>query len=189
MVLLRDRLSTDDEHEQPPGPDAGVIVDARSRQRRHRLGLAALFVAALVTAGLYVFTGGGAGGDRRPSGHISRGESPDVRGGSVRLAPGQRTYVITIKAPADHAYDVTMRAPRGAQLILDMNFGFPGSRFSTRDKQFCSMTARSTTCTIHLAAGGNAGGTWRWKLTKTSLPAARVVVRVVFASRPGDYPG
>jgi hypothetical protein len=104
------------------------------------------------------------------------------------MARGRTSWVITIKAPAGHAYDVNLRTQPGAVLLLD--FGFPGPPFNTlADKQFCDTRVRATACTFHFTAGGNQGGTWKWKLTKTSAPAARIHLRVMFATRAGDYPG
>jgi hypothetical protein len=189
-MLIQERARTEHQHPQVPAPDAGVIDDARARQRRQRLGLVLLVAAALAVAAVFSFTGGGGSGGRRPSGRVSRGDASNVSGASLRLGRGQSSSIITIKAPADHAYDVMLRAQPGAEFVLSANFGAPGPIFSTQtDRQFCRMTAGSTVCSIHFAAGGNFGGTWRWRLTKTSLPAARVSLRFVFAAQRGDYPG
>jgi hypothetical protein len=190
MMLVEDRVTDRPEDQEIPLPDAGVIEDARSRQQRQRRGVAAVLAFVFLAGVVYSLVGGGAGGGGPPSAPLSRGDASNVTNASVRLTRGQTSSVITIDAPADHAYDVTLRTPAGATVLLATNFGSPGPRFNTlADRQVCHTKAASTTCIIHFAAGGNAGGTWRWKLTKFSTPPADVHIRVVFAVRAGDYPG
>lgn len=189
MTLVEDRVTDRAGGQQIPLPHAGVIEDARSRQQRQRRGVAAA-LACVFLAGVVYSLAGGDGGGGPPSAPVSRGDASNVTNASVRLTRGHTSSVITIDAPADHAYDVTLRAPAGASVLLATNFGFPGASFNTlADRQVCHTKAASTTCIIHFAAGGNAGGTWRWKLTKFSNPPADVRIRVVFAVRAGDHPG
>lgn len=189
-MLVEDRVSDRPGDQEIPLPDAGVIEDARSRQQRQRRGVGAVLAVVFLAGVVYSLAGGGGGGSGPPSAPVSSGDASNVTNASVRLTRGHTSSVITIDAPADHAYDVTLRSPAGAAVVLATNFGFPGPRINTlAERQICHTNAASTTCVIHFAAGGNAGGTWRWKLTKFSAQPARVHIRVVFAARAGDYPG
>lgn len=192
-MLVQDRHSA--RHAQPVttgSPDAGVIEEARSRQRRHRRAGAALSLAIALAAWLAYFGAAGDGGhNRRPPSPPSKGEGSFVQTASLRLPRGRTTTTILIKAPADHAFDVSLRSASAAAVVLTTNFGVsPGPEFQTMtDRQDCRTVAASTSCVIHFAAGGNAGGTWRWTVTKTSIPAARVYLKVWFNPHRGDYSG
>src|SRR5208282_6931772 len=99
-------------------PDAGVIEDARSRQRRHRrVGACLLVVVALgaATASLY---GGGGGGTPRGGAPIAKGGPPSAQRAALRLPSGRSTTTFTITAPAAHAYDVTVAAPAASAIVL-----------------------------------------------------------------------
>ena len=76
-----------DETPRVTDPDAGVIEDARSRQRRHRMvGLAAIAAAAALAVGGVALWGGGGGG----AGH-ARGSGTGGHGrGSRGVARGER---------------------------------------------------------------------------------------------------
>jgi len=66
-------------------PDAGVIEEARARQRRHRgVAAAAVLAAAGIAAILLAFTGGGGGGSQPGSASIPRGRPPSQ---TARLSP------------------------------------------------------------------------------------------------------
>jgi hypothetical protein len=56
--------------------DAGVLKDARSRQRRHQ-GFAALLIAIAVVVGVLMFGGSGGGGSGTASKGRGNGSSPD----------------------------------------------------------------------------------------------------------------
>lgn len=94
---------------QPPAapdvPDAGVIEDARARQRRHRLGGAILLLvaAAAAAAGLIVGTGGGGAGGgtgRAPSGHPSGGGAGAGSLNSSQSFPGAPAIQNDIDGPS-----------------------------------------------------------------------------------------
>lgn len=189
-MLVQDRVTTRDEQLTVASPDAGVIEDARLRQRRHRRAGAGISLAIAVAALAYLSAGGG-GGSRRTRPPVSKGGASFVQTASLRLPRGRATSTFIVKAPAGHAFDVSVEAPSAAAVALTMNFGFsPGLTVQTlTDRQDCRILAATTSCVVHLAAGGNAGGTWRWTVTKTSIPAARVHISVVFNSHLGDYSG
>ena len=189
-MLVQDRVTTRDEQLTVASPDAGVIEDARSRQRRHRRAGAGISLAIALAAALGYLNGGGSDGSGRPSPPVSKGGASFVQTASLRLPRGRAPSTFIVKAPAGHAFDVSVEAPSAAAVALTMNFGFsPGLTVQTlTDRQDCRILAATTSCVVHFAAGGNAGGTWRWTVTKTSVPAARVHIRVVFNSHFGDYP-
>lgn len=185
MLLVEDRVSA----EPGASPDAGVIEDARSRERRERRGVAGILAVVLLAGVVYALMSGGGGDRGQRSTPVSRGDGSNVTNASARLPRGRTSSVITIHAPADHAYDVTLQAPSRASVVLATNTGFTGSQFNTLDRQICRTKRGSTTCIIHFAAGGNQGGTWKWTLTKLSTPPARIHLRIAFAARAGDFPG
>ena len=171
-------------------PDAGVIEDARSRQRRHRrVGACVLVVVALgaVIASLY---GGGGGGTSRGGAPIAKGGPPSLQGAALRLPSGRSTTTFTITAPAARAYDVTVAAPAASAIVLTMKIS-PGVGWTvnTLDDPSCHTIAGHTACLLHFAEGGNPGGTWTAIVHKTSLPPARAHISIVFARHSGEFAG
>src|ERR1700730_11070864 len=105
--------------------DAGVIEDARARQRRHRrVGACVLVVFAFgpVIASLY---GGGGGGAPRGAAAVAKGGPPSAQVAAVRLPSGRSTTTFTITAPAARAYDVTVAAPAASAIVMTMKIS-PG---------------------------------------------------------------
>ena len=167
-----------------------MIEDARARQRRHRRAAAAAWLVIALAALVYLDAGGGRGGGRHPPPGVTTSGASPHSATNLRMPRGPVSSTIVIHAPAGHAYDVTIKAPAQAAVVLRTSFGWPGPSFRTRgDPQNCRTAGGSTTCLIHFAAGGNAGGTWRWTLTKTSTPAALVQLTVAFNRHLGDYRG
>lgn len=70
-------------------PDAGVIEEARARQRRHRGVAAAGVIAAGVTAALLLGFAGGGGGSHRGSSAVPAGRLPSKTARSSPAACGQ----------------------------------------------------------------------------------------------------
>jgi hypothetical protein len=73
---------------RPPAPGAGVIEDARARQRSHRRAVATVALAAIAVAAWLGFSGGG-GGAGRPAGRGERPSTPlgaPAARGPVRIA-------------------------------------------------------------------------------------------------------
>ena len=69
--------------------DAGVIEDARARQRRHRRVGATVAIAAAIAAGLILgFAGGGANGSQRDGGHARGGGAPGPGSGNAAHQAG-----------------------------------------------------------------------------------------------------
>ena len=65
-------------------PDAGVIEEARARQRRHRHAAGAAVLAATAVAGILLGTTGGGGGSHLRSASVPTGRPPSKAG---RLSP------------------------------------------------------------------------------------------------------
>ena len=176
--------------QSPPGlPDAGVIEDARSRQRRHRRVGACLLVA--VASGAVIAALYGGGGAHIPSGGapVARGRPPSAEGAVLRLPSGRAATTFTITAPVAHAYDVTVAAPAASAIVLTMKIS-PGAGWTvnTRDDPSCHTATGHTSCLLHFAEGGNPGGTWTAIVNKTSLPPARVHIGIRFARHAGEFP-
>lgn len=171
-------------------PDAGVIEDARSRQRRHRrAGACLLFAVALgaVIASLY---SGGGGGTPRDGASVAKGGPRSIQGAALRLPSGRSTTTFTITAPAARAYDVTVAAPAASAIVLTMKIS-PGVGWTvnTLDDPSCHTIAGHTACLLHFAEGGNPGGTWTAIVHKTSIPPARAHITILFARHAGEFAG
>lgn len=191
-MLVRDRPTVSPEPLLDDSREAGVIEDARARQQRHRRAGAVLFLAIALTALIYLNAGGGggSGGDRPP---VSHAGAPFIQTSILRLARGRTTSTFLVKGIAGHAFDARFNAPATAALTVTANIG-PGSglgpTFHTlTDRRDCRIVAAEASCVVHFAAGGTPGGTWRWTVMKTSVPAAVVHISVAFNSHLGDYPG
>jgi hypothetical protein len=176
--------------EQPPArsPDAGVIEDARSRQRRHRRVGAFVLVAVAFGAVIASLYGGGGGSTPRGGAPVSKGGPASVQGSALRLPSGRATTTFTITAPAARAYDVTVAAPAASAIVLTMKIS-PGVGWTvnTRDDPSCHATAGQIACLLHFAEGGNPGGMWTAIVHKTSLPPARAHISILFARHAGEF--
>ncbi len=184
---------------EPPlaTPAAGVIEEARSRQRRHRrIGVLLLLVVAL--AGLIASLGSSGGGSRHGGASIAQNSHGLIPGSALRLPRGRTTTTFTISAPAEHAYDVTVRVPAASAIVLTMSLPAvandrvispaAGWTVNTLSDSSCHTNAGHADCLLHFAAGGNPGGRWTGIVHKSSIPAARVNISIVFARRAGDLP-
>ena len=160
--------------------DAGVIKDARSRQRRHRRAGACLLLAGALAAVIASHSGGGGGTARgKPAG--AHGRAGLVQGTALRLPRGRSTTTFTITAPAARAYDVTVAAPAAAAIVLTMKItAATGWTLNTLHDPGCHTIAGRTDCVLHFAEGGNPGGRWIATVHKTSLPAARSRITIAF---------
>jgi hypothetical protein len=192
MMLVRDRPTVSPEPLPSDSREAGVIDDARSRQKLHRRTGAAVFLAIALAVLVYMNAGGGgrSGGDRPP---VSHHGASFIQTNTLRLTRGRTTSTFLVKGIAGHAFDARFNAPATAALTVTTNIG-PGSglgpTFHTlTERHDCRIVAAEVSCVVHFAAGGNPGGTWRWTVTKTSAPAAVVHISVAFNSHLGDYPG
>jgi hypothetical protein len=171
-------------------PDAGVIEDARARQRRHRrVGACLLLVVALGAVIAYSHSGGG-GRNPRDGASVARGGPRSDQGAALRLPSGRSSTRFTVTAPAAHAYDVTVNAPAASAIVLTMKIS-PGVGWTvnTLDDASCRTSAGHTACLLHFAEGGNPGGTWTAVVHKISLPPARVRISILFARHAGDFAG
>jgi hypothetical protein len=171
-------------------PDAGVIEEARSRQRRHRRVGACLLLVVALAALIGAFSSGGGGGTTHGGASVAKGGSALVQGATLRLPRGRSTTTFTITAPAAHAYDVTVAAPAASAIVLTMKIS-PGTGWTvnTLNDSGCHTIAGHTGCLLHFAEGGNPGGKWTGTVYKTSAPAARVHISIVFARHPGSFAG
>lgn len=91
-------------------PEAGVIDDARSRQRRHRRAGAALTLAVALAALAYVIAGGG-DGSRGALPPVAKDGASFVQTTSLRLPRGRTTSIFLVKGIAGHAFDARFNAP------------------------------------------------------------------------------
>lgn len=171
-------------------PDAGVIEDARSRQRRHRRVGACLLVVVALGMVIASFSSGGGGRTPRDGASVANGGRPPAQGATLRLPGGHSTTTFTITAPAAHAYDVTMTAPAASAIVLTMKIS-PGVGWTvnTLDDPSCHTTAGHTACLLHFAEGGNPGGTWTAIVHKNSPPPTRVHISILFARTGDSIPG
>lgn len=161
-------------------PDAGVIKDARSRQRRHRRAGACLLLAGALAAVIASNSGGG-GGTARGEPAAAQGRAGFVHSATLRLPRGRSTTTFTITAPAAHAYDVTVATPAAAAIVLTMKISAgTGWTLNTLHDPGCHTMAGRTDCVLHFAEGGNPGGRWTAIVHKTSLPAARGRITIAF---------
>jgi hypothetical protein len=108
-----------------------------------------------------------------PAGH--------VQSATLHLPRGPATKRFAISALASHTYDVTVTAPATAAVAVTMNtIAGTRSTLGTLHDQGCRTTAGQALCVLHFAEDGTPGGTWTVVVRKTSIPAARVKVSVVF---------
>jgi len=189
MTVEAPRLTTT-EPSPATSPDAGVIEEARSRQRRHRR-VGACVVLAVASAVVIGFVSGGGGKGNAPGGAaVANGGAAVVRGFTLRLPRGRSTTTFTVIAPARRAYDVTVVAPAASAIVLTMKIS-PGVGWTvnTLDSSECHTVAGHTDCLLHFAEGGNPGGKWTGILHKSAVPAARVHVSIEFARHGREFPG
>lgn len=74
-----------------------------------------------------------------------------------------------------------MAAPAAAAIVLTMKISAgTGWTLNTLHNPGCHTIAGRTGCVLHFAEGGNPGGTWTAIVHKTSLPAARGRITIVF---------
>lgn len=174
---------------QPRPAEADVIKDARSRQQRERnIGLAVL--VTVVVGGIIGFLHSGGGGRSHNRLPVANDGASLAQAASVRLSRMRSTATFTVRAPAAHAYDVTVDAPTAAEIVVTMKIA-PGTGWtlSTSDDQSCNTIAGHHLCELHFAEGGNPGGTWTGTVHDASPTAAVVHVDVAFNPHRGDYPG
>ena len=177
--------------ESPPTtpPDAGVIEDARLRQKRHRRAGACLLLA-IAAATVIVGLGGGGAGSTHSRPTITTNGRSLVQGVFRRLAHGSSTTRFTITAPSGHAYDVTMTARPASRLVLTMKVSSESSwTLNLPQAPNCATVAGRARCTLHFSAGGNPGGRWTGIIHKTAPVAEGVRVSVVFSPHSGDFAG
>lgn len=161
-------------------PDADVIKEARARQRRHHGAGVCLLLAGALAAVIASQSGGG-GGNAHGKALAAHGRAGLVHGAALRLPRGRSTTTFTITAPATHGYDVTVAAPAAAAIVLTMKISAgTGWTLNTQHDPGCHTMAGRIDCVLHFAAGGNPGGRWTAIVHKTSLPAARGRITIVF---------
>ncbi len=187
-MLLENPPNATIEQSLASSPDAGVIEDARLRQRRHRRVGACLLVLVAAGGVIAALYGGGGGGTPRDGVPLAKGGPPLLQGAALRLPSGRSTTTFTITAPAAHAYDVTVGAPAASAIVLTMKIS-PGVGWSvnTLDDPSCHTIAGHTACLLHFAEGGNPGGRWTGVVHKTSYPPARVHISILFARHAGEF--
>jgi hypothetical protein len=111
---------------EPPAvdaPDAGVIEEARARQRRQRGAVAAAVVAAVVALGLLGFGGGGGGSHSLSS--VARHPGHPLAGNAARASPASCGGKALTGAPSKALLSIlhVLRRPATAADQVDTGLG------------------------------------------------------------------
>lgn len=179
--------------EPPPleALDAGVIEEARARQRRHRR-LFGVVVAALVAGIITYQAGGGAPRTPSPTSHDFSSITPVVNGVSFRSPRGHAEASFAMHEPAGVILLAQISAPRGVRAVVDATNPFGGSaRIATiadrRDhSRPCRLRDGVNVCTQAYEACPLAEATWRFHIVKLSGPAGPVRVDFIVGARPSQ---
>ena len=185
------RMTLTTEQPPPEAPDAGVIKEARARQRRHRrvFGVA---VAALM-AGLVTYQAdGGAPPKPSPTPNNFSSITPVVHGVSFRSPGGPAEASFAMHEPAGVILLAQISAPRGVRAVVDATNPFGGSaRIATiadrRDpSRPCRLRGGVNVCTQAYEACPLVEATWRFHIVKLSGPAGPVRVDFIVGARPSQ---
>jgi hypothetical protein len=171
-----------------PRIDAGVIDDARTRQRRHRNRwlLAGAASAAAATALSLALAGGGSTGRHDGHGVLAR------TGTERALGAGRDSWSFKRSEPAGVIVLARIATPRGVRASVDATIpGVAGVRFGTRrgpGPLSLSCVARGATnvCTQAVEWCPMPKATWRFNVTKLAGPPGQVRVDFVVAPRPSS---
>jgi hypothetical protein len=181
--------------EPPPldALDAGVIEDARARQRRHRRGCAAAVVVAVLVAGLVAHeAGGGAPRKPRPGSSGSSALTPVGHDVSFRSRRGQAEASFAVREPSGVILVAQISAPPGVRAYVDATNPWGGSAHMTtmagrHDPSLsCHLRGGVDVCTQAYEACPMSEATWRVHVVKLSGPAGMVRVNFVVGAPPSQ---
>jgi hypothetical protein len=170
--------------------DAGVIDDARLRQRRRRRRVSGLVFATLVAA--LVAYGAGGGGPGKPSTTAS-GFSPLTPAGheiSFRSPRGHAQASFTMHERSGVILLAQIAARRGVRAFVDAVNPYGGAtRITTAGGQHdsslaCRLHGGLDVCTQNVEACPMLEATWRFHVVKLSGPSGPVRVEFVVGTRP-----
>ena len=165
---------------------AGVVSQARGRQRRRRRralagGLVMLAAAAVSTLTL----DGGRSPDRRA--HTGRAAATSaVR----RLAAGRGETTFTMREPAGVVLLARVSAPRGVRAYVNATIpGVAGVPMGTTPDRFaqnptCAIRGRLNVCTEAVEWCPMPQATWRFHVAKAAGPAGEVRVDFIVGPKP-----
>jgi len=165
-------------------------TDPRAEHRRHGVSRAIGFagVAALMAVSLVIGAGAVVLMSRGHSGQLT----PREAGGGVldratlQMPRGKTTRVVRLRkvppsgvapngALAPVPYTVVVRTPASAQVTVYMDVDKTHVEWNTTN---CVWRAGLSTCRYHCDGGPPFGRNWSLVVTKTSIPAVRVSIRV-----------
>ena len=173
----------------PPSPEAGVIKDARARQRRERLGVCAVLLAAVTAAAVAGGTGGGGGGRPAAVGDASP-STPIGHAVGFRSARGRAQASFTRAEPAGVILLAQISVPHGARAFAEATNPYGGAtRIATPAGRpgpslSCSAHGQSDICTQAEEACPLIAATWRFHIVKLSGPPGPIRVTLVVGPRP-----
>jgi hypothetical protein len=179
--------------EPPPleALDAGVIKEARARQRRHRRVFGVVF-AALVAALVTHQAGGGAPREPSPSANGFSSITPVAHSVSFRSPRGRAEASFAMHEPAGVILLAQISAPRGVRAVVDATSPFGGSaRLATIADRHdpsrpCRLRDGVNVCTQAYEACPLVEATWRFHIVKLSGPAGPVRVDFIVGARPSQ---
>jgi hypothetical protein len=174
----------------PPSPDvldvdAGVIEEARQRQRRHR-GMAA--VAAVMVAGLVVIVLGSAGGGRTTqptTANDSSSVTPTGKGVGFTSPRGRAEASFSMNEPAGVILVAQISVPHGARAFMNATTFGGAVRVTTwgagpRQSLSCTTHGGIDVCTQLIEPCPFGAAVWRLHVVKLSGPAGLVRVKLGF---------
>jgi hypothetical protein len=185
------RMTLTTEPPPPEAPDAGVIKEARARQRRHRRVFGVLF-AALVVGLISYQAGGGAPRKPSPSSNDLSSITSVAHSVSFRSPPGRAEASFAMHEPAGVILLAQISAPRGVRAVVDATNPFGGSASvatiaTRRDPSHpCRLRDRVNVCTQAYEACPLVEATWRFHIVKLSGPAGAVRVDFIVGARPSQ---
>ena len=163
---------------------AGVISQARGRQRRRRtvaVGVSAAIAAAAVTL---IVGGGGARGGRERTAHAPA--TTVVR----RLTAGRGETTFTLREPAGVVLLARVSAPRGVRAFVNATIpGLAGVPMGTTPDRFgqnptCAVHGQLNVCTEAVEWCPMPQATWRFHVAKVAGPAGDVRVDFIVGPKP-----
>ena len=163
---------------------AGVISQARGRQRRRRAFAAGVSAAAAVGAVTLIVGGGGAKGG---GGSAARDSATSV----VRhLTAGRAVTTFSLREPAGVVLLARVSAPRGVRAIVNATIpGVAGVPMGTTPDRFgqnptCAVHVRMNVCTEAVEWCPMPQATWRFRVAKVAGPAGDLRVDFVVGPKP-----
>ena len=165
--------------------DAGVIEEARARQRRHRRGAA---VTGLMAAGLVavvISSGGGGRGTRPPTASDSSSLTPIGNGLGFTSPRGRAQASFSMNEPAGVILLAQISVPHGARAFMNATTSGGAVRVTTWGARpghslACTPHGGIDVCTQLIEPCPFAAAVWRLHVVKLSGPAGPVRVKLGF---------